>query len=425
MEASLNDDVLGSCLEMCSPAERNARQRQKRLHVFEMSSNTHPNHPVKEFSRSAAGKQVCSSELRPAGVLLTTMEYLLNEIVDRKDQPWIVVYHFVFDRIRAIRQDMVIQRIGDGSAVQILEKAARFHIFAGFNLCDTSMESFDARINDNHIQECLKRLLVLYVNYPCSQNRAEFECYYLLHNLGSHEAMEHALTLPEYIKCRQIFKTTWNMSLMNLLCNFVGLFRLAEKLPFLASCLVQKHCAAIRHSAVAVLNTAYSNPKCQYPLTELSSILMFDHEQESQYFLAYFGIEVINGFIKFSKKSYIVPDKLPTSRKCCCITNKYAGPIKKILQDSLQEIHHKTERESERIEDQYYKEKSGKTLDESSIEKTNVTSSFPSGVSKPFSGRGRGRGRGFGGSHLLSQNSRPTRRGRGRCRGKSYEFDGF
>ena len=43
-----------------------------------------------------------------------------------------MVYEYVFDRMRAIRQDMVIQELVGRQATQVLEKIARFHIYAGF-----------------------------------------------------------------------------------------------------------------------------------------------------------------------------------------------------------------------------------------------------------------------------------------------------
>jgi len=46
--------------------------------------------------------------------------------------PWHRVYEFVFDRLRAVRQDMVIQRIAGNAAIWILESGVRFLIYAGY-----------------------------------------------------------------------------------------------------------------------------------------------------------------------------------------------------------------------------------------------------------------------------------------------------
>ena len=69
------------------------------------------------------------------------MEFILfficicdGSIIPRKDVPWHHVYEFVFDRLRAVRQDMVIQRISGNEAIWILESCVRFLIYAGYRL---------------------------------------------------------------------------------------------------------------------------------------------------------------------------------------------------------------------------------------------------------------------------------------------------
>jgi len=64
-----------------------------------------------------------------------------GSIVPRKDVQWYRVYEFVFDRLRAVRQDMVIQRIGGNSAIWILESCVRFLVYAGYRLVHNSILS--------------------------------------------------------------------------------------------------------------------------------------------------------------------------------------------------------------------------------------------------------------------------------------------
>lgn len=317
MQDEISEIPVGSCNQMCPSAEFNNRKRQKRLNFFEMTLNK----PIKEFSRSAAGKQINLEELRPASVLAETMNYLIDEVVDRKDQPWSAIYQFCFDRIRAIRQDMVIQRIVDETAVEILEKAVRFHILAHYKLKDASLESFDANLNDIHLLECLKRLLVLYDCNIVSQNRAEFEMYYLLYNLVSHEALQRILRQPVTIKDDGFVKLSLELSLMQLLGNFVAVFRMAAKLPFLGRCLVAKHSASLRCNAVAIMNTAFSSPNCKFPLLVFTKALAFEGESAAKEFVTSFGIEVDEHDIKFSKKSYVVPANSPNDGNCAFIVN--------------------------------------------------------------------------------------------------------
>jgi hypothetical protein len=45
---------------------------------------------------------------------------------------WCIVYDFVFDRLRAVRQDLVIQGLGSVDSIKVLEPIVRFHCYAGY-----------------------------------------------------------------------------------------------------------------------------------------------------------------------------------------------------------------------------------------------------------------------------------------------------
>ena len=63
-------------------------------------------------------------------------------------------------------------------------------------LCTEPMSKFDPKINDTHVQECTKRLLVLYAEGGAEgrHNMAEYMSLYLLYNTGRTEALLHAIT---------------------------------------------------------------------------------------------------------------------------------------------------------------------------------------------------------------------------------------
>lgn len=95
------------------------------------------------------------------------------------------VYGFVFDRLRAVKQDMIIQRVSGLDCVAILEQTVRFLIYASYHLCGEQLRLYDPRINDTHLQENLSWLLDCYATgtelYP---NQEEFQALGLLYNLG-------------------------------------------------------------------------------------------------------------------------------------------------------------------------------------------------------------------------------------------------
>uniref|UniRef100_A0AAQ5Y209 SAC3/GANP/THP3 conserved domain-containing protein n=1 Tax=Amphiprion ocellaris TaxID=80972 RepID=A0AAQ5Y209_AMPOC len=181
----------GTCQTMCPARELRNREAQNRLHRLEMLPGTDrdrrprgdPLRAVKEYSRPAAGKDSTNpAELRPPAVLLKTVCYLIDEITASSHQhPWTEVYSFVFDRLRSVKQDMIIQRVSGSDCVAILERTVRFLIYASYRLCGEPLRLYDPRINDTHLQEYLSWLLGCYATgsepHP---NQEEFQALALL-----------------------------------------------------------------------------------------------------------------------------------------------------------------------------------------------------------------------------------------------------
>lgn len=94
-------------------------------------------------------------------------------------------YSFVFDRLRSVKQDMIIQRVSGFKCVAILERTVRFLIYGSYRLCGEPLRLYDPCINDTHLQENLSWLLDCYATgtgpHP---NQEEFQALSLLYNLG-------------------------------------------------------------------------------------------------------------------------------------------------------------------------------------------------------------------------------------------------
>ncbi|XP_012260601.1 SAC3 family protein C isoform X2 [Athalia rosae] len=234
------DFLIGTCMSMCPEKERWMREREGLLHVFEIDPRTQAlKRPkadlaktVKCFSRPAAGQLMPdATELRPAPVLLATITYLFTKVATRLDHDWAMIYDFIFDRLRAIRQEVVIQRIRGLQSIQILEPIVRFHVYAGQRLCEKKISVFDPKLNSQHLLECLKQLLVLYDeteeqswidnpkedtdNLSISNNRSQMESLYILLHLGDVSALERGLALPEkYRETIKIMSSAYNSKLL-------------------------------------------------------------------------------------------------------------------------------------------------------------------------------------------------------------------
>ena len=87
---------------------------------------------VKKFARPSVNldqTEVSSDEIRPPKVLLKTMNYLMENVIDRDDGiPWHDVHNFIRDRTRSIRQDFVYQGVLSQLKISIHEQIARFRI---------------------------------------------------------------------------------------------------------------------------------------------------------------------------------------------------------------------------------------------------------------------------------------------------------
>ena len=344
------DFIQGTCMQMCPQTEILSREKQRRLHFFETvaftsrSTNSNisqqdkltadPRAVVKEFTRSAAGKAIDPSELRPFHVLLRTVNYLIDVIASKdEDYPWHMIYLFVFDRTRSVRQDLVVQRISGKPVVEILEKICRFHIISSYQLCESTIDVFDGKINNDHIAECLTRLLCFYdMEQPATyrETRAEFEMYYLLHNLGSVEALARAVTLPEEIKRSCLVQSAFDINLTILLKNYVRFFRLVKLLPYLACCAVHKHFNHVRADALATINTAYFSRNASLPLALLVEMLNFNDVQEAKEFCSRSGLEASDTAVKFVK-GQLNNAQMHRARFSGMIDTKLSGKISGII----------------------------------------------------------------------------------------------
>lgn len=307
---------MGTCQDFCPAKERRERKQQRRLHVLELgplktnqtsesAEDTGRKYMIKEYSRPAAGKDSTrKSDLRPPVVLLQVVEYMISELVIRRDLPWYKIYQFVFDRLRAVRQDLVIQQASCQESVTILEHAVRFHIYAGHRLCEESISNFEPKFNTDHTQECLKRLLVEYrENGVRSENHIEFEALYILSNLGSFEVILNALSLPASIRKHPSMHLALSISNCFLHGNFVRLGRLASKCSYLQSCAIHQYLPVIRCEALSALNAAYSGRNLKFPAELLAKWLLFDSTVDALEFCKQSGLEATIDGIRFQRGS--------------------------------------------------------------------------------------------------------------------------
>lgn len=336
----MSDAIKGKCLLMCPEKERWMREKEGLLHVFEIDPKqggkkrkADPARTVKSYGRPAAGQNMTDpNELRPAPVLLLTVKYLLSEIATRTDVDWITVYDFIFDRLRAVRQDVVIQRISPISSISIYEPIVRFLLFSSHRLCDRKLTEFDPMINDHHLLECIKHVLALYddlerqrptddfdldicmENLSLTDHRPEMEAIYILLQIGDVGALNRGLKLPPQIRQSWLVQSALKVSFAWYLNNYARAFRLTQKLPPMLMFAAVRNLQALRKTTWKIMCNAYNSKVLTYPGIKLQELLLYMDikkvKDDCQNYGQIFMEDTQN--IQFQKVNFKEPDKLTT-----------------------------------------------------------------------------------------------------------------
>ncbi|XP_057584206.1 SAC3 domain-containing protein 1 [Hippopotamus amphibius kiboko] len=284
---------VGTCLDMCPAAERAQREKERRLHRFEVAPGRRgerpradPQRAVKEYSRPAAGKsRPAPSQLRPPSVLLATVRYLASEVAERTDASRAEVASFVADRLRAVRLDLALQGAGDAEAALVLETALAVLLAVVARLGpNTAHGPADPMLLQAQVQEGFGSLRRCYALSAGPHSRqATFQSLFLLYNLGSLEALHEVLQLPAALRSCPALRTALAVDSAFREGNTARLFRLLRTLPYLQSCAVQCHVGRARRGALARLARALSTPKGQtLPLGFMVHLLALDGPKEAQ-----------------------------------------------------------------------------------------------------------------------------------------------
>ncbi|XP_054645679.1 SAC3 domain-containing protein 1 isoform X3 [Dunckerocampus dactyliophorus] len=304
---------------MCPAVELQKRESQNRLHRFEMLAGTEkdrrpqvdPMRAVKEYSRPAAGKDAAyAADLRPPVVLLKTVCYLIDEIAASHLCPWTEVYGFVFDRLRSVKQDMIIQRVHGPDCVAILERTVRFLIYASYRLCGEPLRLYDPCINDTHLQENLSWLLDCYTHgtepHP---NQEEFQALSILYNLGSSRTVQHVMELPTQVRRSPAVALALSINRAFLERNPVRLLQFASRLTFLQGCAVHRHLMVSRKDLLLIYSHGYNSKNCRFPLDRLCKLLSLDSSLTTTLCQTY-GVEVNQeNQVVFSKAAFSEPEQ--------------------------------------------------------------------------------------------------------------------
>lgn len=351
-----------ACTDMCPEKERLSRITLKQVSPFECTPNNggssgKPDHSliIKKYARSSADQDLpLPNELRPLSVLHQTMMYLINEVMPQIERinsaesapvtsfsvaKW---YDFIWNRSRAIRKDIVQQRLlfgcenpfSNGSkyssqsscssqssssssliinGAELIEQCARFHIMCAYRLSSHPPDVFDFHINEETLKNCFQSLKQFYdsrinnnnendqYNNSNNNNEAEFRAYMILLNLKETNILNEIQRWQPHVRHSAPVRFALNVYFAYTSNNYAKFFDLVRSksspCSYLQACILHRYFDGMRQRAVRVMSSSYRDvyrgkSERLLGLSKLSDLLGFDDSQECRVFCRRLGHSV-------------------------------------------------------------------------------------------------------------------------------------
>ncbi|CAI4222128.1 unnamed protein product [Auanema sp. JU1783] len=230
------NQTFGSCQAMCSSEEVDFRQKNKLIHPLESLDPTvphkelvcDPSKMVKEYVRSAAGISYDSeSNIRTMEVLSSTTDYLISLYQELKETELCLVFSFVSDRLRAVRQDIIIKNVWNAPAILILEKMIPFYLETLCLGLFKPFSSFELVLHSTQLHECFSKWL----NANKKEERDPTIIISFL--IFVYYDMPYDNSFYRFLNCLNDDMRSLVIRLLNAFksCNYVRFFRLLKLLP--------------------------------------------------------------------------------------------------------------------------------------------------------------------------------------------------
>eukprot|EP00038_Savillea_parva_P018278 m.22869 g.22869 ORF g.22869 m.22869 type:complete len:386 (+) comp4037_c0_seq1:100-1257(+) len=309
--------IVGQCRTMCPTAEVAFRQQRGLLSRFELADPTKNPRPkrgppppvhcaVKEYSRPTADQAIPTPEsLRPAPVLMDTVTHLMIKIMGKHGLT-VEVYNFIFDRLRAVRKDIVYQGLTGPTTQAVLLTCFRFSALASVAL--HNQPGFEAHHNLIAMKELLLTMkeqtrIPAPVDDTYAATVAVLDALFYLGDpralptvsTGTRRAGAEGEDPHKRPTEAPSALVEWAASVVQAYTddNYVLFFRLVESSPsWLFQALLQRHAPAFRTRALATMVTAYATKVAKFPLKDLATLMGLQSPDDAKAFCAYHGIAV-------------------------------------------------------------------------------------------------------------------------------------
>lgn len=310
--------LLATCPDMCPEKERYSRDIQYDLSIYEITDGE-INHKlaVKKFSRSSADKdEPLPHELRPGPVLKKTIDFLICNLMNKGDDPNVQIelwYNYLFNRTRALRNDIMQQHLIDANAIYVLERCTRFHIHCSHHLCEESTDYFDPKINAEHLTKSLQSLKELYHDMSergqYFKTEPEFRAYEILLSVYDGNVIFKIMKFRDSVRNSSEVQLAIQVLLSLQTKNYVKFFRLLREATYLQSCIMHKYFGDFRLKMLNVIAKTYKSK--QLPASKFGEMLGFS-ESEFQNFKDYYEITLNEeSKVLFDKARFLNKQNLP------------------------------------------------------------------------------------------------------------------
>ncbi|PIO55641.1 SAC3/GANP family protein [Teladorsagia circumcincta] len=276
--------VVGRCMTMCPEAEIRFRLASNMVHALEKSEQDNSENPedirnrmVKEYTRPAAGTNHLHPDiLRPPKILLSTVRYLVNLYKREKAKQFNLVYNFVCDRFRAVRQDMILQDISAAEALRILEAMIPFYLETDYICRTRNCDVYDWKLHSTQMEECLSRWAEAMEVVPYDSASIPTLCAYILQGIPSSTALQDLYAWKRYLDYN-IFCILRDIIIAFRGNNYVRFFRRLSELPGDITVVAAVEAVRIlRQRALYTITTAYKSPAVKIPKSTLGRWLQYD-----------------------------------------------------------------------------------------------------------------------------------------------------
>jgi len=265
---------------------------------------------VKRYARSAAGvSSQKMNDIRSITALHLTLDHLFRLIEEEEEEEdWMIIYEFVSDRIRAVRQDVVVADVEERMSQKILERVIPFYITAGYRCERFGCSSYNRVLHETQLNECISR----WTQCRLETNKGDEQVFAMVILISDDATTLGDLRLWRSEMSDGLWSLVVDMTISARMNNFIRYIRLLPSLPtHQLRMSAWRRVPAMRQRAIRVLTSAYKSRTMRLPLDWLMGMLAFDSIDDLVHCLDSLNMKIVDSFL--ISDTVVVEDSMEAS----------------------------------------------------------------------------------------------------------------